>query len=233
MAIAFVQQQAQGNTVSATISNTALASPTTVGNCIIVATMTDNATRTVTSVKDNAGNTYRLLTRQPGTGMTFELWIATNIPATTSLVATATFSAISSGNMAIVGEYSGLTSVLIDQYLIATTSATTTPSIGPMQTTTYPNELLIAVIWESSTGTTATAGAGYSNALVTAGSGWHAAIESRIVSSTGAYSAGFTCDATIAYQILLVGIFQGPGVGDSLYNHILVGNGMSRSEVAN
>lgn len=188
MAIAFVQADGMGAGLNRG-GNVTTAMSTTTGN-FLVALVTQNGFHVVTSVTDTAGNTYaQAFTKQQATfNEQMDLWYAMNITGNASNVTT--FNGASTPVNCEVQEWSGiaLTSAL-DQTGTATTSGGT-PSVTASGATTVANELIVGVI-ETVIDTVNSAGSGYSNFSADPYSNISTGIESKIVSSTGTYSADF------------------------------------------
>lgn len=193
MAISFVQGSSGANasgSTNLTLTGT-FAGATTTGNAIIVGIANDGAAGAVTGVTDVQGNTYTLVVRNTAsTAVTAEIWAAFNITGGLANVITAT-QGFNDGAI-FAQEWSGLAvSSATDQLARGTGTTTTMTSTTP--STTQADELVFAVGEVDLSGTnTVTAGAGYTNFLTASSSFIRGAIESKVVSATGAQTATFT-----------------------------------------
>lgn len=216
-------------TITATVTNTL------VGNLILVFIGCSALTDTVSTVTDNAGNTYaKAYGVATGTGGNTELWYAYNAKPTTSIVTT--FSASVSTKSVFVREYAGMlkTAGVLDKTVTASGSGTAV-STGASGLTVEANELVVCSCSCLGTNPTNSAGAGFANytsQAVIAAASVHS-IQDATASSAGAQTGLMTAGGTLpVWDVGLATFVIARGVGDSLYNHIIVGDGMSRSEIA-
>ena len=216
-------------TITATPANTK------VGSLIIVFVGSSALTDTVSTVTDNAGNTYtKAYSIATGTGGNTECWYATNSKPTTSIVVT--FSASVATKSVFVREYSGMVkSTPLDTTITASGSGTAV-STGASPTTRAANTLVVSNCSCLGTSPTLSVGAGFGNftsQTVLAAASLHA-IQDLTASSAATQTGLMTGGGTLpVWDIGTAVFFIARGEGDTLYNHVAVGDGMSRSEVAN
>lgn len=159
MAIAFVSsvtgpnQNATGSTTIATSSGLNTAS----GNMIVVGIRSDGA-NSISSVSDTAGNSYIKATDYSGSRLA--IYYAVNVVGNASNIFTCTFSGSNTFREILACQYSGvLDSSPYDITSIGTSTTTTVASAT--FSTSYPNELIFCLLDIETTGTTWTAGTGY------------------------------------------------------------------------
>lgn len=195
MAITLVQTGTGG--IGATTSGTvAFGSPATAANLIFVAVQV-TGTATVSSITDTLSNTYTKIQQLTGSSTVgLDIWYAKNITGGSAPTLTINMSTTTTVS-AIAREYSGLDTVApLDKSAIAAGVGGTLSS-GATAVTTQASELVIGA--EGSSGTGASAGAGYGNFLefVFSGSTQPVAVEDKTVAATGAQTAAFVGGGTI------------------------------------
>lgn len=215
-------------TITATLTNTL------VGNLILVFIGSSALTDTVSTVTDNAGNTYtKAYGVASGTGGNTELWYSANSRPTTSVVVT--FSASVSTKSVFVREYGGIIINPLD-VTVTTSGSGTSISSGASGATRDINELVVASCSCLGTNPTLSVGAGFGNftsqTVVVAASthGIQDLTASSLATQTGIMTAGGTLPV---WDVGLATFFISRGRGDTLYSHVSSSNGMGRSEVAN
>ncbi|HEY4210838.1 MAG TPA: LysM peptidoglycan-binding domain-containing protein [Steroidobacteraceae bacterium] len=201
--------QSPTNTVSVTFT-----SAQTAGHLNVIAIGWNNATSTISSVTDTAGNTYTLAigpTTASGNGRQ-SIYYAKNInaAAANSNTVTVTFSGSVPYPDLRATEYSGInTTSPLDVTKGASGSSTSTSS-GSV-TTTNANDLIIAANYVANS--TSAAGSGYTQRMITADS---SIFEDRKVTSTGSYSASATQSPT-GWWIMQLAAFKA-GTNPSYYS---------------
>lgn len=151
------------NPSTSTGTITATPTNTLVGSLLLVFVGSSALTDTVSTVTDNAGNTYtKAYGIAGGSGGDTELWYARNAAPTTSIVTT--FSASTTTKSVFVREYGGMNqaTTVLDRTVTASGSGTSV-STGASSATTDANELVVCS--SSLLGTTPgmTVGAGFGN----------------------------------------------------------------------
>lgn len=215
-------------TITATPTNTLVES------LILVFIGSSALTDTVSTVTDNAGNTYvKAYGIATGTGGNTELWYSKNSRPTTSIVVT--FSASVSTKSVFVREYGGMALVgVLDQTITASGSGTSV-STGASGATIEVNELVVSSCSCPGTNPTLSVGAGFGNfssQTVVAAASTHS-IQDSTVSALGAQTGIMTAGGTLpVWDAGLATFVIAAGEGDTLYNHVFVGNGMSRNEIS-
>ncbi|HEY8734718.1 MAG TPA: hypothetical protein VIL90_09145, partial [Puia sp.] len=136
--------QIQGST--ATTIAKAFASASTSGNLIVVGVDWDGQTRSVNSVNDNKGNTYKRIngpTNWNGAGNRAELWYAYNIIGGALTVTAKLSGAPTSFTEMAITEYSGIVTFdPLDKNSVAIGGGAGPALNSGAQTTTYTNELI-------------------------------------------------------------------------------------------
>lgn len=178
------------------------------------ATGTNSATDDITSVTDTAGNTYTKLYTVHDTAdyNSCEVWIASNITGNASNVITGH----DSGSNIVGGiayELAGVvTSSPVDQHgtkVQSYTSATITNTLSAA--TTNANDIVLTFMSKDSTGTW-TADSNYTN-TVTTNTNQAFIAQTRIVSSTSAYSVTETSSAAAGFAGVIVALKGASGGG--------------------
>jgi hypothetical protein len=212
--MAYLQTTHTGSNVNVTTLTTpAFGSSVGAGNLIVVgiSDYTGGATN-VSSVTDSKGNTYTRVTgiSGAGAGTTIELWYSYNVTGGASLTVTVNF-AITQRSAVVAQEFSGVSTVSpLDQsssYLLSANSSLTYTSAAT-PTTTTANQLVVALVCDTSGGNTYTAGTGYSNLVQDNNDGTFPALESQTVSSTGAQTATVTVPSNGVGYTFIVATFK-------------------------
>ena len=141
MAIALVQSQGHftpsGTTTACTITSSGA------GNLLVVGTMSNISTGSVTGVTDNQSNTYTHIQSATNGNFRSEIWYCANATGGVTSV-TATFNASSNPNVCAVLEFSGAaTSSVVDTS--GTITAAANPILSPALTTTTANCVIVAL----------------------------------------------------------------------------------------
>lgn len=220
MAVSLVQTTHGTNTTgsTSTTSTSAFASANTAGNAIIVAIANDGSSGSVTSVTDTAGNTYTRAIEEPSSGDTVscEIWYCLNVKAQASNVVTAN----QGFNDGVIWaqEWSGLaTSSGLDQTKGAKGTATAA-STGASSTTMQASELVfVAGELDVSGSNSLSVGSGYSNFNSASSGTVIGAIESKVVSATGAQTGAMTSSASGVTWRLALATFK--AASGSTLNH--------------
>jgi hypothetical protein len=168
----------------------------TAGDTNVVAIGWENATTTISSVVDTAGNTYQVaapVTR--GTGISQAIYYAKNITGGTPTV-TVTFSAASAFPDLRIMEYSGLDTTAPLHTSVSSTGNATTSNSGLLDTT-VPTTLLVAA--GSAITNFSAPGAGYTQRIITPTDA--NIVEDRIVAATGPYNATATASGNWVMQM--------------------------------
>jgi hypothetical protein len=159
----------------------------TAGDLNIVVVGWNDTTSTVQSVKDSAGNTYKLAVGATvGTGMEQSIYYASNIAGGTNTVTVAFSQAAAYPDVRIL-EYKGVTTLDVTA---AATGSSAAPSSGGA-TTTSANELIFGADIVSTT--TTAAGSGFTSRVITTPDGDIA--EDKIVTVAGSNTATATLSA--------------------------------------
>lgn len=149
---------------SPTAASSALAMTT--GNCIVAAFRSGLNGRNISTVTDTAGNTYTRVAANgvpDGPATVLEVWVATNITGHASNVVTGTFAVGDGSNYSIaVAQLSG---VAVSGVIIRSAGGNTEPSgvsisVAPSFVTTR-DSIVVAVTQVNATGSTWTAGSGF------------------------------------------------------------------------
>jgi hypothetical protein len=152
------------------------------------------------SVKDSAGNTYKVDTRKDNgttTGTTSAVAssrLTNPLPAGSTI--TVTVSSSVTYRLASAYAYSGLSSA--DQ-TAAGTGSSTSPSSGPTGTTTAANEVVFGATVYGSGTATHTAGSGMTELDELHAGTKSLAVDARIVNSTAAYSDSGTLSSSAVW----------------------------------
>lgn len=224
------------NPATSTGTITATLAATLLGSLILVFIGTSALTDTVSTVTDNAGNTYiKAYGVASGTGGDTECWYSINSNPTTSVVVT--FSASVTTKSVFVREYSGMskTSTCFDR-TVSTNGSGTAVSTGASSTTRDAKELVVCSCSCLGTNPTNSVGAGFGNyasQALLAGASLHS-IEDLTVSTVGTQTGLMTAGGTLpVWDVGLATFVIAPGRGVIFNGYITVGDSMSRSEVAN
>ena len=167
---------------------TAVYAAQTAGDTNVISVGWSNATSTISSVTDTAGNTYQVaaaLTRKNTTSQV--MYYAKNIVASATNTVTVTFNATTATPNLRVMEYDGLDTAAPLDTAASGTGTSTAASSGNL-TTTSANEMIVS----SSTASTAYTVPGTSNILRLISTAPNSLVEDRLVTATGTYAAGAT-----------------------------------------
>ncbi|MCV7071961.1 PQQ-dependent sugar dehydrogenase, partial [Mycobacterium rufum] len=184
----------------------------TAGNTNVLAIGWNNATSSVTSVVDSAGNTYQLAVPPArGNGISQAIYYAANIKGSTagSNTVTVTFNTATPYVDLRALEYSGLDRVNPFDVGASAAGTGTTASSGAV-TTTSANALVFAA--GMTTGAFLGAGTGFSSRIITTPDADLA--QDRLVSTAGTYSATAPLGASSAW-LMQVAAFRAAAVTDT------------------
>lgn len=175
-----------GGTGSFSIS--AFTNNTVAGNSIIVALATQS--QTISSVTDNALNSYSKATSLSAANLDIEVWYASGITGGNKPTITVTVSSTFTTSV-VAQEFSGLlTASAFDKAASGSGNGTTATSAATT-TTAQAIELIIGAV-ATEVATAPTLGSGFSNlGTVSDTFPTTVGIESRVVTSTGAYTSSF------------------------------------------
>lgn len=221
------------NPATATGTITATLTATLQGSLLLVFIGTSALTDNVSTVTDNAGNTYaQAYGVASGSGGDTECWYARNTSSTTSVVVT--FSAAVTTKSVFVREYSGMSpaATCFDRSVSASGSGTAV-STGASSAIRETTELVVCSCSCLGTNPTNSAGAGFGNytsQALLAGASLHSIEDltaTSIATQTGLMTAGGTLPV---WDVGLATFVIAPGRGINFKGYVTVGNGMSRSE---
>lgn len=206
MALAFVEGKAVTNT-SGTATTAAFTNTFALGQLVVVTVDYSTGTNVTTSVTDNATtpNTYTLISAASlgnGSSVYQAVYWAKITTARASPTVTVNYNATSANAVMIVQYFNGFVGTpTLDQPKSTLNATSTTVTSGASSATTQAIELVVGMgsITENKTSTW-TLGSGYTN-LTSVGSSAALpragiAMESKIISSTGAQTATFTISVT-------------------------------------
>ena len=177
----------------------------TAGDLNIVVVGWNDTTSSVSSVKDSAGNTYRVaVPMMRGTGLSQAIYYATNIMGGNNTV-TVTFSQAAAYPDIRILEYKGLSSLDVT----ASAAGTGTSAFSGAATTTAANELVFGA--DTISTSTNAAGAGFTARILTSPDSDLA--EDQTATATGSYTA--TAGLSSGYWVMQMVTFK-PGSGSSL-----------------
>lgn len=214
---------------------TATLAQTLQGSLILVFCGGSALTETVSTVTDNAGNTYTQAYGQAtGTGGDTECWYSRNSNPTTSVVVTFTGSVLTKS--IFVREYSGMSpaATCFDRTVGASGSGTAV-STGASGATRDATELVVCNSACLGTSPTLAAGAGFGNFVsqdIIAGASLHG-VEDLTTTTIGTQTGLMTAGGTLPVWDVALGTFIiSRGRGMVFNPHITVGTGMGRNDVA-
>lgn len=226
-------------TVNPAVSTgTITASPanTKVGSLICVFVGSSALTDTVSTVTDNAGNSYiQQYQVAAGSGGNTELWTSANAKPTTSI--TVTFSASVSTKSVFVREYGAMyqQNVPVLDTTGATSGSGTSVTVSTNNNTRADDELVVCNCSCLGTNPTLSAGAGYGNFLtqtLIAGLSLHG-IEDKTQTTAGAQTGTMTAGGTSpVWDVGVAAFFIADTVVNFPYPHVSVGDGCSRNDWA-
>lgn len=201
MALAFVQGQFSTGTSGATPQAlTAFSSSIAVGDLIVVLAGFDTGTiGLATSVTDSKGNTY---TRVPSlntnstTVISLDAFYTVVTAGGASNVVTLNFNDTASNCVLIAQHFNGfLGTATLDKSRAQANASSTTTTSGATAATIAATELVVGLGIHASTVSAYSLGSGYTNLTQASIANRQAAMESAVVSSTGAQTATFTSAA--------------------------------------
>lgn len=191
-------QGTTGKGATATVTTAAFPGATTASNCIVVAIADDSGiSGQISSVADSKGNAYTQLMQTPLTS-TLTVFYAVNIAGGTGHTITVNWSLANGSNLAVVAqEFSGIvkTTPAFDFAQTNTGGTDTAATSGASSPSTQNDELILGFCATAGAAITFTAGSGYSNVISSAQVDTNVAMESKVVSTTGAQTATFTLSA--------------------------------------
>lgn len=205
MAIAFVNSARGGSVLGGQTAYTIAAMNVTAGNLIVVGIR--SAYNRHTSVTDTAGNTYYAVPNPAGNA---KLWYAKNVKGHASNVITVHFSPADDYVECIAAQYSGIDTVdPLDANANGVVTGSTTITSGAF-TTKYKDELIICALDVEGSGTTWTAGAGYT--LRENNPDYTIIFQEKIVSTiqTGVTASASNNAAAAVYKFIHVATFTNP-----------------------
>jgi hypothetical protein len=200
MALAFVEGKAIDNSTGVA-TTAAFTNAFAVGQLVVVTIAFDGGANTVTSVTDNASvpNTYNLISgASAGNGSTMYLATYYAIITTAKSSPQVTVNYNSSGtNADVIAQYfNGFTGTpTLDKSQSSVNASSTTCTSGATSATTQATELIVGGGVHISTTSVFSLGTGYTNLTTNNISARAVAMESKVVSSTGAQTATFTIAA--------------------------------------
>lgn len=219
MAIAVAQQISGTGTTSSTsahFNNTVVA-----GNAIIVGVMVNQGTANrVSSVTDSASNTYsKVGSSQTGTGVECEIWASFGVASTGAATQTVTVTAQTSDQLIFDAvEISGLNASGYDRS-VGTSGTGTSLDTGASATTRQANEILFVVAAQGNV-RPFTQGSGFTMQQQLNSGSIAAAVETQIVSATGAYDGTMTIDTSQNWAILMA-TFADTAISGGATAHLL------------
>lgn len=217
----FVQSQTGSEiTGTGTYTTAAFGSSVTVGNIIVVSASSDgNSASQITNITDSKGNTYTKQFEQLGTARMGSMWTTKVTTGGTGLTVTVTYNSASSNNSGVVfQEFTGPTGTLTKDQSLGANGTSATPSVGPTGTTTNANELVVAFCVMTSTEASFTAGTGYTNGAAAIVSNANIGMQSKLVTSTGTQTAGFTWPTSRVFAAAIVTFSDGGGTPTNTTN---------------
>lgn len=200
MAIAFVEGQIK-DSGSSPATTSAFTANIGVGQLLVAYGCNDSGlSGQMTGVTDSKGNTW---TQVPGmdttnaVGVSLDAWYCIPTTGGTGFTVSVAFNAANGNMNAIVQYFDGFTGTpTLDK--VKTTADTGTPTTctsGATATTTVADELVVGGAVHASSLSVFTAGSGYTNLTESPVAFREGAMESKVVSSTGAQTATFTIAA--------------------------------------
>lgn len=202
---------------------------------ILVFIGTSALTDTVTSVTDNAGNTYlNAYAIASGTGGDTELWYCASSSSTTSVVVT--FSASVTTKSVFVREYNGMSQATscFDR-TVGTNGSGTSVSTGASSAIRAAVELVVCSCSCLGTSPTLSVGAGFGNytsQAILAGTALHS-IQDLTTSSIGTQTGLMTAGGTLpVWDVGIATFMLADGKPGNILKSVRVGNGMGRSDQA-
>ncbi len=200
MAIAFVEGK-PANNITGVATTAAFTNTFAVGQLVVVYIGYDGGADATTSVTDNATtpNTYNaipLFGVGNGTTMYEQAYYAVVTTAKASPAVTLNFNSAGTNANIIVEYFNGFVGTpTLDQIHSQINASSTTCTSGASPTTTQPTELVVGMGMHISTTSAFSLGTGYTNLVQSSVANRQVAMESKVVSSTGAQTATFTIAA--------------------------------------
>jgi hypothetical protein len=224
MAFAFVQGTT-GDSDTTPVVTTAFASAVTAGNIIVVAPGGDGGyTGAITGVSDNYGNTYARVSGfdiANGAGtLNLDCWIAKVVTGAASGFAISVAFNDTNGNCCVVAqEFSGFSGTpTVDKFARQENASSTTTTSGATANTTVNDELVVGIGIHASTASAYSLGTGYTNLTQKSVAARQTAMESKVISSTGAQTATMTSAAArvnIGGVVTIYDAVSGTAVNDA------------------
>lgn len=185
---------------------TSLTIPSTGSGHLIAVALMFNGSTTVSSIADNAGNTYVSANARSTIGsLSTEIWYAVNSKSGATTV-TPTFAGSPNHVEMTTWEVSGVPASAPDAKGISSAAVTLNNTPGPAVTTTQPGDFVISILFANSTNFTAiTTGNEFTNDYATFGNGWAhitsnaAAAGTHQASWYTANPVGVYCASTVAF----------------------------------
>jgi hypothetical protein len=203
VAIALVNQAAIGS-AAATLSQAVTITSSTAGNCLVAVIAVGSQTAALTSVVDSTSTTWTVASTgyNSGTNTRIEIWYRTNVPAG---ITTVTANKAATSRLVLnVSEWSGVaTTTPVDVASGSNTgvgNASGTAHVGPSQTTTNAEDVVIQGISYPSAATVSSVGGGFAAQMTSAASSTSQTLQAqyRLPVATGTYQATWTLSAAIA-----------------------------------
>lgn len=239
MAIYTKQTVTSSKTVNTGTTSTANLATTGTGNLVVVGTCTDSGVSSITGIACS-GMSFAKIDDSLVSGGTYgvSLWYAYNITTAVAPTLTLTYVGGAIGG-AIVREYSGISTISpLDQHIIAAGSSTA-PSSGASAALTRTNDLVVGFGGTGDSGNTYTAGSGYTAATtLKIGTTVDMGIEDKLlIGIPTAQTANFTITGSSVWACVVATFMSAEssksGGNYSSPAHLIVDDGLSRSEVAN
>ncbi len=192
MVVQFIQSMVASESGNATPLTTSGMTTTSGGLLVAGITFDSGTLNTITGVTDSKGNTWTKALELDATVLV-SLWYTANIIGGSAHTFTVAYDdSVGDAVSCIVQEFSGIaTASPLDKTVVATgTSAA--PNSGATAATTQADELVIGFAGYFGTNVLAAAGSGYGDLAQSNQTNANGAMESKLVSATGAQTAAFT-----------------------------------------
>lgn len=218
MALAFVQGVVK-NATATPAAFPAFGTAVAVGDLIVVLAGGDGGvTGTVVSVTDSLGNTYTQVPSfdfaNAGGTLNMDAWYSVVTHAGSSNVVTVAFHDTLENFNGVVQHFNGFTATAtLDKRSTSSNASSTTCTSGATATTTNANEIVIGMGIHASTTSAFSLGTGYTNLTQSNVSARATAMESKIVSATGAQTATFSIAAARVNMGGVLTFYDGAGGG--------------------
>jgi len=196
------------------------------GDTNILAIGWKDATSTISSILDSAGNTYRPVSTSHGNGLTQAIYYARSIKAAAAgaNTVTVTFNAAAPFIDIRATEYSGLDPKYPIDVVHSTVGTGTTPSSGSV-TTTAAQEVIFGA--GTTTGGFTAAGPNFTSRIITSPDADIA--EDMFVTATGSYSATATLSGSAAWIMQVVALRKAGQLGPTGVDVVTQHNDVSRT----